>query len=441
MKQKILIVLAIGLQFYSLQAQDTTLTREELRVMASESFAKSDYTSASVYYKRLLDYYPKDPYYHFYLGACKEEAGEELAEATRLLEFASLRFSPQEVYYYLGAAYQKQAEFQKAMVAYNRYLDKGTKKDIAHRQVELRIKECKAGQKLITKEPVVQPAIALPEKIDTSKETIVKQEVKPKEAIKIEREKTVIFPPKTTADESGYMEMLNEAMRIQMKSDSLVREAEQLRREIAESTDWTQKKKTLAEINILQTEADNLQNNANAIYSKARGLELKFVHASYQAKNSKTDTISNDQHSKDMQINFAKTESSRTELKQTEFPKVKLLHEFEVLNTSPYSASNPIPVDTISHAGICYKIQVGVFSKPVDYQQFRGLSPLSAEKIIENGFTRYYAGIFSNIKETELSLEKVRNYGFREAFIVSFYNGKKISLIRAREIEQMLKTN
>jgi tetratricopeptide (TPR) repeat protein len=441
MMQKILIVLVIGLQFHSLQAQDTTLTREELRVMASESFAKSDYTSASVYYKRLLDYYPKDPSYHFYLGACKEEAGEELVEATRLLEFASVRFSPQEVYYYLGAAYQKQAEFEKAMVAYNQYIDKATKKDIAHRQVELRIKECKSGQKLITKDPVVQTSIALPEKTDTSKEGIVKPEAKPKEMVKLEREKPVIFPPKTTADESGYMEMLNEALRIQMKSDSLVREAERLRREIAESTDWIQKKKTLAEINILQTEADNLQNNANAIYSKARGLELKFVHSSYKAKNPKIDTIPANQSKKEKLANSVKTESSKTELKQKEVPKDKILPEFEVLDKSPYSASNPIPIDTINHSGICYKIQVGVFSKPVDYKQFRGLSPLSAEKIIENGFTRYYAGIFSNIKETELSLEKVRNYGFREAFIVSFYNGKKISLIRAREIEQMLKTN
>src|SRR5664279_1491601 len=134
--QKILLVLIASLQIQSLFAQDTVLTREEIRVMATESFSKPDYTSASVYYKRLLDYYPKDPSYHFYLGACKVETGEDLAEAIRLLEFASVRFSPQEVYYYLGAAYQKTGEFEKAIVAYNHYSDKVSKKEINRRQVD-----------------------------------------------------------------------------------------------------------------------------------------------------------------------------------------------------------------------------------------------------------------------------------------------------------------
>jgi tetratricopeptide (TPR) repeat protein len=440
MMQKILIIFLIGLQFHIVHAQDSTLTRDELRVMASESFSKSDYTSASVYYKRLLDYYPKDPTYHFYLGACKEETGEELAEAIHLLEFASLRFSPQEVYYYLGAAHQKLGEFEKALVAYNRYNEKASRKELAQLQVELRIKECKSGQKLITREPLITTPVVIPARTDSTMQLAVKKEVKPKVELITEKKKMVFFPPKSSADESGYMEMLNEALRIQMKSDSLVRETERLRREIAESEDWNQKKKTLAEINVFQTEADNLQNNANAIYSKARSLELKFVKSSVTAKSSQQDTAVNF-HKKLKESIPDKTENTISDLKQPEVHQTKALHDFEILGSSPYTLKNPIPLDTTVKTGIYYKIQVGVFSKPVDFQQFRGLTPISAEKIIESGFTRYYVGLFSNIKDTELALEKTRNYGFREAFIVSFYNGKKISLIRAREIEQMLKTN
>ncbi len=438
--QKIIIIFLIGLQFHIAHGQDSTLTRDELRVMASESFSKSDYTSASVYYKRLLDYYPKDPAYHFYLGACKEETGEELTEAVRLLEFASLRFSPQEVYYYLGAAYQKLGEFEKAIVAYNRYNQKASRKEMAQMQVELRINECKSGQKLIIRELVAPSSLVVPVRTDSIKQLAVKKEVKLREELKAEKEKIIIFPPKTTADESGYMEMLNEALRIQMKSDSLVREAERLRREIAESADWNKKKKTLAEINVLQTEADNLQNYANTIYSKARGLELKFVKSSMQAKAIKLDSSVN-LHKKEKEFVANKTSNTKKDIKPPEVDQTRVLHDFEILGSSPYTLKNPIPLDTLGKNGIYYKIQVGVFSKPVDLQQFRGLTPISAEKIIESGFTRYYAGLFSNIKDTEFALEKIRNYGFREAFIVSFYNSKKISLIRAREIEQMLKTN
>jgi tetratricopeptide (TPR) repeat protein len=436
----ILVVILISLHLESLLGQDTTLTRDELRAMASESFSKSDFTTASVYYKRLLDYYPKDPAYHFYLGACKTEMGEDLTGAIRLLEFAADRFNMVEVYYYQGAAYQKLGRFENAIAAYNRYSDRASKKDISRRQLNLHISECRSGQKLTTKEPVVQTVTTASEGKDTIHKIVVPEEGNTKEQVNIEKDNPVIYPPKSTADESGYMEMLNEALRIQMKSDSLVRETERLRREIAGSNDWNMKKRALAEINVLQTEADNLQNNANAIYSKARGLELKFVHANSQTRNIITDSLVVSHLGKDKQTTD-NTGISKNEIKQDEEHTDKVLYDFRILSNSPYSEINPISIDTTNHVGICYKIQVGVFGKPVEFQQFKGLTPISAEKIAENGFTRYYAGIFSHIKETELALEMVRNYGFKEAFIVSFYNGKKISLIRAREIEQMLKTN
>jgi tetratricopeptide (TPR) repeat protein len=435
----ILLGILVAMQFHSLLAQDTTLTRDELREMASESFSKSDFSSASVYYKRLLDYYPRDPAYHFYLGACKAEMEDDLSEAIRLLEFASERFSPAEVYYYLGVAYQLQAEFDKALGAYNIYDAKATRKEISHRQLDVRIKECKSGQKHVTKHNILQLDKLKTYKPDTSKVTTVNQSVKIEGTIKTEKEKPVLFPPKASADESGYVEVLNEALRIQMKSDSLVREAERLRREIADSNDWNKKKMVLAEINVLQTEADNLQNNANVIYSKARALELKFVHTTSMIRNINADTLTAYHPDKPKQTTNL-VDSSKGVMRQKEVQTSKVLNEFEILDYRQL-VIKPIAIDTMSHPGICYKIQVGVFSKPVEFQQFKGLSPISAEKITENGFIRYYAGIFSRIKDTELALEKVRNYGFREAFIVSFYNGKKISLIRAREIEQMLKTN
>jgi len=69
---------------------------------------------------------------------------------------------------------------------------------------------------------------------------------------------------------------------------------------------------------------------------------------------------------------------------------------------------------------------------------FHGLKPIVGEQVPASGLIRYYAGTFYSIVSAEKALQKVKETGINEAFIVSFFNGKRISLIRARELEQMI---
>lgn len=418
-------------------AQTDTLTREELRAMASESFEKGDFASASVYYKKLLGYYPKDPGYNFRLGACNTELGEDIPGALRMLEFASFRLSPPEVQYYLGLAHQKQGEFDLATASYNKYLQVSGKKEISRKEVEKRLAECRSHTKPDRADHVgVQPEAkvnhsTVPEKKkDTTMVMPAEKKVLPEPG------------PDVFAGESGYMNMLNEALRIQMTSDSLVRVSEEKRRALAREADWNTKKKLMAEINVLQTEADNLQSSANAIYSKARKMEQSFVNGQgrEQAGNVKVgQSIQN--HPVTVKDTATLVHQQPGIVDTVQMPVVQYIMQFEIRDNPAYSDSNAIPVDQPLPGGVIYKIQVGVYSKPAAPALFRGLFPMSAEKIVGNGFVRYYAGLFNTIKDAEISLERVRNYGYREAFLVSFYNGKKISLIRAREIEQMVQKN
>ncbi len=418
------------------QAQTDTLTREELRAMASESFDKGDFASASVYYKKLLGYYPKDPVYNFRLGACNTELGEDIQGALRMLEFASFRLSPPEVHYYLGLAHQKQGEFDLATASYNKYLQLPGKKEMPRKEVEMRLAECRSHTKPNNAgNVVVQTEVKGNAPVPERKQDSVK--VVPVEKKELPEPGRDIF-----AGESGYMSMLNEALRIQMTSDSLVRLSEEKRRELAREADWNTKKKLMAEINVLQTEADNLQSSANAIYSKARQMEKTFVNGQDKEQSGSVKVKESTQNKqvvpKDTVFKLnQKTNAADT----TQIPVVQYIMQFEIRDNPAYSDSNAIPVDQPLPSGVIYKIQVGVYSKPAVFSLFRGLYPMSAEKIVGNGFIRYYAGIFNAIKDAEISLERVRNYGYREAFLVSFYNGKKISLIRAREIEQMVQKN
>jgi hypothetical protein len=108
--------------------------------------------------------------------------------------------------------------------------------------------------------------------------------------------------------------------------------------------------------------------------------------------------------------------------------------EFAVLVKSPYTAENPIPFNHALPGGIVYKIQLGAFSKPVVPDTFKGLTPVSGEKMA-NGIVRYYVGVFRRYTGAELALQKIREYGYKDAYIVAFHDRKPVTVEQARKLE------
>jgi hypothetical protein len=83
--------------------------------------------------------------------------------------------------------------------------------------------------------------------------------------------------------------------------------------------------------------------------------------------------------------------------------------------------------------GLVYRIQLGAYTNEIPQNTFGGLSPVSKERTSTS--TKYYVGIFSSITEAREALEKVKNYGYPDAFLVSYFDENKISVQQAREIE------
>ncbi|MDR2039898.1 MAG: hypothetical protein LBQ60_18405 [Bacteroidales bacterium] len=131
-----------------------------------------------------------------------------------------------------------------------------------------------------------------------------------------------------------------------------------------------------------------------------------------------------------------KTEKTTPEKPVTERKgKNALVSEFAILTASPYSSANPIPIDPPLPDGVVYKIQLGAYSKPIQSHTFKGLSPVSGEKL-SSGVIKYYVGLFYTYDETEEALRKVKEYGYKDAYLVAFYNKKSIIPNRARELEK-----
>ena len=110
------------------------------------------------------------------------------------------------------------------------------------------------------------------------------------------------------------------------------------------------------------------------------------------------------------------------------------VQEIKQLTKSPYSKNNPIPINPPLPQGLIFKVQIGAFSKPIRQNAFRGLEPITGETT-GTGLTRYTAGIFKEFNKAKGARTQVHNIGYRDAFIVAFYNGKRISIREASALQ------
>lgn len=92
-----------------------------------------------------------------------------------------------------------------------------------------------------------------------------------------------------------------------------------------------------------------------------------------------------------------------------------------------------IPMNQPLPEGLVFKVQVGAFRNPIPAGTFDGFSPLSGETTPQ-GLTRYMAGLFTQFTVANSAKQQIRNLGYRDAFVVAFYNGKRITLAEALKI-------
>ncbi len=111
-------------------------------------------------------------------------------------------------------------------------------------------------------------------------------------------------------------------------------------------------------------------------------------------------------------------------------------------NKSNYSSNKPIPTVEKLPEGLVFKVQIGAFRNPIPQDHFRGFAPIMAEDA-GNGITRYTAGLFKTFNMANEAKVAIRSIGYNDAFVVAFYNGKRISINEARAMlgEQIASTN
>jgi hypothetical protein len=96
--------------------------------------------------------------------------------------------------------------------------------------------------------------------------------------------------------------------------------------------------------------------------------------------------------------------------------------------SSYYDDPQAAPAEQVEKMlGLFYTVQVGVYSKPTQLDRIYNITPLNSE-LMDDGHIRYTSGKFDNIKSAGQYREKMVALGVRDAFVIAYFNGKRIPL-------------
>lgn len=241
----------------------------------------------------------------------------------------------------------------------------------------------------------------------------VKQEA-PKDVIAEETHVTVENP---IVQEDAYHQYLNAALQSQVEADSFRREAAALREKITPALSQAQKSALQRKIADLEEQAAELQRKADVNYAKVRELESMSQKTHYD-QTVKSDSVPVPVVKEAVTVDAATSDA----------------FTFEILDASPYSASNPF-INKSLPQGALYRIQLGAFGTQAGYQKFGGLKPISYDVVSDGKVYKYYAGWFADYQSAVKALSIVRNNGFSDSFLVGYFDGKKLSPEKVKEME------
>ncbi len=437
----LLVIMLYGSTLNVLFSQNTL--NKPTRQSSLESFSKGNYEQAYIEFRELLLSYSRDPLYKYYSGVCLVKLNRDPEEATSLLKEALnsasvIKTLPPDAMFYLGRAWQMSGKFDEAISSYNNYTEQVGKRKAREQNVPDLVQQCRNKLGMVQNESVAANSNEKNKIEPLATESVVK-------TVETKADKKEELPV-------GYEKILDEALVLQRKADSLNALASDQKKSLEKLSNG---EKTALKDNITENEAlaVTFQKSADQKYSQAQA-----------AMNIKQDTVrfigeimpvqSGKQEKKDTLIRSSeklKTADS-TDIKTSNIPvkqfdtkdvivgpvkkPVEIYSFFDVLPEPVKDTGDKIQINPEVPSGLIYRIQVAVFRNTVTPAYFKGITPVYGFRVAGTDKTNYYAGMFRRSVDATSALTIIKAKGFRDAFIVSFNEKKPVSSDRAKALEK-----
>jgi len=412
--------------------------KKSLRESAIGKFNAGSYEQACREFSILTATYSKDPLYKYYTARCLIELKRDFAKAESLIQEAvggslDIKAIPADAWFYLGRVQQMSGKFPEAVRSYDHFADKAGRKEAREMKVSEFRDEARAG-----KGQVKESEILFADSFENSDEV-------PEGTIK-DREKQAGAGSRPLREglPDEYDRLLSEGLMYQVKADSLNRLAA-ARREELRSLPESLRPQAKIRIDELESESAGYQKLANERFSNSgSGHDLKkdtFPAPSVAAKpeigmaDQPAGAVAGAGAGAGAGEIDARPENNRgTETDRVR--RVAVLSEFEIISDPAVRARQKIQVDPDLPQGLIYRIQLAVFSKPVNPSVFRGISPVIGLTVPGSAAIKYYAGLFRKSADANRALLLVKQAGFRDSFLNAVLDGKAVSVDRAALLER-----
>jgi hypothetical protein len=431
----ILLIIVVSSAFSNILSQD--VQPKPSRQSSFEAFSKENYEQAYKEFGILLQTYTKDPQYKYYSGVCLVKLNRNPEEALALLKQALqgasvVKTLPQEAYFYLGRAQQMSGKYSEAIESYNIFKKQVGKKTAREMDVAQFLQQCNEN-----KGEIVASEISKPEVVNNDKVVVSQPEIKQTEQVVVQPVAEKETPPKATLP-SSYDNILDEAIEFQIKADSLNMLIAKQKKDLEKIVE---NDKAPLRVKIRENEvlAASFQKSADQKYGEAQAVLISQNNEKKKTVQQPENNVSKDSARLEQKKIVAAPEKVSDTIRKV-MPVVSKLTEifslFDVSANPSSEAAKKIIIDGEIPEGLVYRIQIGVFSKPVAPAYFKGISPIYAFKVPGTENRSYYAGMFRKSSDAGKALARVRATGFKDAFVVALAGGTRVSSDRATVMEK-----
>ena len=235
----------------------------------------------------------------------------------------------------------------------------------------------------------------------------------------------------------------------QAKTDSLSNVVKSLKQKAGNTTNQSDKNEFIKLVEQIEAQIKDLQVQLNEADNLSEQLKIEIGELELKIKNTNnliTEASINNKVSDlpDWQAGVSTnlpdrqagtTELTATNITKTEFKGIYLNNDNIVtLNIDaadlPDRQAGLVPLNPKLPAGIIFKVQIAAVKNHVASDVFKGIAPLTGE-ITATGLIRYLAGLFAKFEDANTARNRIRTMGYADAFVVAYYNGKRISVAEA----------
>ncbi len=456
-------VLLTILFFFLFAAIDTYGGKQEnLLVKAIQLFDEGKFLESEQILKKLLDEKPDHLMVNYYYGACRTENGHYGTNEIIYLLNGSTGEAPLKTNYYLAVQYHAKNRWNEALKHYTHYKEDINEEEQKKVQLSEKIQQCYDKiNPFITEEEtagvdVLPAAIPRETKIEEYSPVIVEDSVFINDSaeftwtdtteIKVEKQ---IGPPVKSSPkivpinfiingEITYIDSSNfrtkkglksylEGKKLQDEFLQKSKDLEKLREKYGASKSY-QEKQTIGE-QILDNETDNykLQSTSQNLMLQAKQAEIEYWEKA--PADEKQTFIA--------QLNEELNSIQEIEIVENEEMDTSNFIDPTVFLTATDQTSTP---EEKGNDELVFKIQLGAYSRGIPSYRKKQFDKLSYIRKIENytdekGVVVYTTGNLSNFDDALKMQNQVRQEGVEDAFVVPYFNGKRITLKEAKEIE------